>query len=747
MRVKEQVEDCIKNLEKIKKEDKEILLELVEDSGFVKVVRAIKDQKSVEREKIQAALLESLDTGRLSSVNPMVLEVFLNCIIREILANNRHLPFSTIISLKEKKRDFATKIKIDQDIIQAKETFISYLRRMGRIKRERDYWALLTLSLAINTHLNFRGLPSAVAMLKWGDVDLNRGFIFFTEESWKKKYPLRVWMDPVSLIILGAWRKKNKKVHSGEFIFPTVGLRTEYHTRLNHLNRMLSRIFKKNLKWRELRIGTGFPAALLYSADVVSYLGGKLYSPPFPLYELPEAKGKQSKSVKDSDLKGEKSSGEEDSIDMAKEIEKIKLNLRSAIMKEKQPVDEVNFITSLYEMVIKTLREHAPSRRSKRLKEALRSIREEVLMKDLSGDLRKNLLYFMDFVEYSLTTKWKLSTIIVYLSHLVNLPVDFWLTDFSQMDEEDIQEIFTLYGTVSSLRNYKPAIKAFFSFLQEKKGIKTQVDWKKLKTEKKVKLPEHFISERKYYRIFRFLYSEFYRLKKKPDWPEMTMTLALNIAVFLGYRAGLRISEVTNLKIKDVWFEDDKMWVYIEKGKSQSAKRKSFITPESYEAGFFNTLKNYHAFLKRTFERNERFIMKIDKEGGTYSSKPISPSDLSEKFSRTCRRLGFGPMRFHLLRHAFASGLREKGLSTVTILKSMGHLTPEVTYGHYINNLDLMQREALRIFWRESKLLKEIKITPLLQNLGLAKQTYYLWTKKNRKTPSLKTLLEYLRKK
>ena len=84
-------------------------------------------------------------------------------------------------------------------------------------------------------------------------------------------------------------------------------------------------------------------------------------------------------------------------------------------------------------------------------------------------------------------------------------------------------------------------------------------------------------------------------------------------------------------------------------------------------------------------------------------------------------------------------------MPTMSTLKTMGHLLPEVTYNHYINNLDLIQREELYRFWKKNPLIEKLKFAPLLRGFGLARQSFYAWAKKNGKLPSFEALLEYLR--
>ena len=763
MRAKRRLTDCLRRLPQASKGEKLLLTEFLKESGLSKALKDLSKEQGPEKiSKWQELVLNKVTSDLLPSpVNTMVLIVFLRCVVDTIFPEKRDSIYSTFLPLPIRQRDFATRLDFKQELFNAKEIFANYLNKMNRLKEEQDYWALLVISLATNTHLIFKGLPTAVSMLEWDNVDLRSRRIFFDEKTWGKKFPLSVYIDPVSTIILGAWRNKNKKGKTPleRHIFPKTGLKIKYQTHQRYLNKWLGRIYGPGVTWQIFKSMSALTSTLLYSSDVVSYLQGKLYSPPYPLKSIeeevyPSMQTTPQSGEKQSDRMGWKNPEEEkpeEALEKLKkefwEVDAFVLPGKDEEMASREIRDEEKYINNIYKRVMMEINGYSISGKKKKLKEAIKVLKEEVKGKAFPEELKQNLLYFLDFAAYFTKAKWKINTLRTYLSHLINIPVDFWYSDFAQMDEEDLNEIFTLFGTLSSLKNYKPALKAFFKFLKEEKGIETQIDWKKLKTEKTINLPQDFITDEKYYKIFRHLIRHGERLKKEnAPLTERSLNFALAFAVFLGYRAGLRISEVANLKFKDIWFEGRKIWLYIEKGKTKSAKRKTFVVPSRKEEEKFieKTVKRYHRGMGKKYEPEENFLLKFSENKD--KREPISPSYLSREFSKTCEDLGLGPLRFHLLRHAFASRLKAKGLPTASLLKAMGHLLPDVTYNYYINNLDLIQRKELFHFWLNHPLLEKMRITALMRSLGIAKQSFYVWAKKIRRSPSIKMLQLYLTK-
>jgi integrase len=68
----------------------------------------------------------------------------------------------------------------------------------------------------------------------------------------------------------------------------------------------------------------------------------------------------------------------------------------------------------------------------------------------------------------------------------------------------------------------------------------------------------------------------------------------------------------------------------------------------------------------------------------TRNGKPIPVEDLSKAFKRAVRRVGRGDLRFHDLRHIFASRLLANGASLPEIAALLGHKTLSISarYSH-----------------------------------------------------------------
>jgi len=679
-----------------------------------------------------------------SSISPEVASAFLLCLQKEFSRSKRALSFSNLIFMGKRERDLAAKLSMAKKYPRAKEKFLNFLGKAQPLEEE-DFWAMLAISLQVNTHLTFEGLGYALARLRWKDVNLKEGTLFFHRENWRREFPLKVWIDPVSKLILGAWRRKKRRNTSPEdLVFP--GIFSLSSSSLNyHLKRWVREIYGKETRWRELKNSSRLYAGLIYSSDIISYLAGRLYSPPSPTIEVePERFGEEvgTRRIKKRFLPIPLKKVEEWEEILKEEMEKT----------GELPADVVDFLNGLYRRVLKQVvllfpKPLGPQKR-KILEKTMEGFRGEVLRASLPEEVRKNALHLVDFAEYCLRTKWKEGTVRAYLSHLINIPAEFWFSDFADMDEEDLQEIFTIFRTLTPLKNFKPAIKAFFSFLEKEKGLAVNINWRKLRSSREAVVPEHFITWREYFSILEDIEKEREQLRKEGrEIPRRSMLLNLAFSVVLGYRAGMRISEITNLRLKDIWFEGDSMWIYIDKGKSRSARRRLRIGGlVGLEKEIVETMKSNIYFLRKRglADREDKLVKKLMRQERRFIALPVSPSEISREFSKRCEDLGLGSLRFHLLRHGFASRMRAKGETIMNIVKAMGHLLPEVTFNHYINNLDLIQRKQLEKFWKENPLLRRVKPTTLLRFLSIPRGSFYLWARNHREKPSLSSLESFL---
>jgi len=143
--------------------------------------------------------------------------------------------------------------------------------------------------------------------------------------------------------------------------------------------------------------------------------------------------------------------------------------------------------------------------------------------------------------------------------------------------------------------------------------------------------------------------------------------LKYRAALSISYGAGLRATEVCNLKIGDI--DSDRMLIHVEQGKGRK-DRKVMLSP-----GLLNLLRDYW--------REAR------PEGWLFPGKPrinaISSRQLNRAFTSARNMAGISkPATLHTLRHSFATHLLEANTDVRVIQVLLGHakLTTTAQYTH-----------------------------------------------------------------
>ena len=77
--------------------------------------------------------------------------------------------------------------------------------------------------------------------------------------------------------------------------------------------------------------------------------------------------------------------------------------------------------------------------------------------------------------------------------------------------------------------------------------------------------------------------------------------------------------------------------------------------------------------------------------------RPLDPSVLSHEFGRTARRAGLTGVRFHDLRHTFASLMLLRGAKPKVISEALGHNSVAFTMDVYSHIIEGMQSEAMAL--------------------------------------------------
>ncbi len=143
--------------------------------------------------------------------------------------------------------------------------------------------------------------------------------------------------------------------------------------------------------------------------------------------------------------------------------------------------------------------------------------------------------------------------------------------------------------------------------------------------------------------------------------------LKYRAALGIGYGAGLRASEVTNLKVRDI--DSDRMLIHVERGKG-GKDRDVMLSPSLLE-------------LLRDYWREAR------PQGwlfpGQSRVEPLSPRSLNRAFNSAKAMAGIKkPATLHSLRHSFATHLLEADTDVRVIQVLLGHakLTTTARYTH-----------------------------------------------------------------
>lgn len=141
------------------------------------------------------------------------------------------------------------------------------------------------------------------------------------------------------------------------------------------------------------------------------------------------------------------------------------------------------------------------------------------------------------------------------------------------------------------------------------------------------------------------------------------------LAVALSYGAGLRISEVQNLRVRDIDLEESVISIKESKGK----KDRITLFPEKLVCDFENFLAG---------KKGDAFAFD-SKKGGKLTSRSFQAV-----FQRALKKVGITKKAtFHSLRHSFATHLLENGTDVRYVQELLGHSNVRTTqiYTHVTN--------------------------------------------------------------
>ncbi|MDE5754797.1 MAG: site-specific integrase, partial [Oscillospiraceae bacterium] len=167
-----------------------------------------------------------------------------------------------------------------------------------------------------------------------------------------------------------------------------------------------------------------------------------------------------------------------------------------------------------------------------------------------------------------------------------------------------------------------------------------------------------------------------YTIQKQQD--------STGIAVLLSYYTGLRIGEVCGLRWSDINFEKNSLTVSrtvqrITEKNDNHATHLLIGTPKSKTSVRIIPLPK---FLMNILSKHK---IKTDAYILSQTASPVEPRTLQYRFKSLLKRANLPSVKFHALRHMFASNCIKLGFDVKTLSEILGHSAVETTLNRYVH--------------------------------------------------------------
>jgi integrase len=173
--------------------------------------------------------------------------------------------------------------------------------------------------------------------------------------------------------------------------------------------------------------------------------------------------------------------------------------------------------------------------------------------------------------------------------------------------------------------------------------------------------------------------------------------------IYSALSTGLRQAEIAALRWRDLNLTGCTISVnrslYIRHGvpefkepKTKRSRRSVAMTPK---LAIF--LRQYKAHREAVYLETGKVLSQDDLVFTSVDFKPLNPSVITHNFQRIAARSGIKGIRFHDLRHTFASLTLSAGVPPKVISEALGHASVAFTMDVYSHTIKGMQEDAMRI--------------------------------------------------
>ena len=126
--------------------------------------------------------------------------------------------------------------------------------------------------------------------------------------------------------------------------------------------------------------------------------------------------------------------------------------------------------------------------------------------------------------------------------------------------------------------------------------------------------------------------------------------------------------------------------------KTSHSRRRVSMTPK-----LVCFLREYRLERERLYRELGKELALDDLVFANFEGKPLDPSVLTHNFARIVKRVGLENVRFHDLRHTFASLMLLRGAKPKVISEALGHASIAFTMDTYSHIIEGMQEDAMAL--------------------------------------------------
>lgn len=174
-----------------------------------------------------------------------------------------------------------------------------------------------------------------------------------------------------------------------------------------------------------------------------------------------------------------------------------------------------------------------------------------------------------------------------------------------------------------------------------------------------------------------------------------------HLGMMITLCSGVRIGEITALQFKDIDLDSGTMKI------EKTLERIYSIDSNGHRKGTQLIIQTPKSLSSRREVPLPKEIINILKKSsalvvGDYfvcsgKAKPIEPRVYRSRFNQACKNAGVRVMKYHGLRHSFATRMLEKKVDIKTTSTILGHSDVKITMNTYMHPTEEMKKNAINI--------------------------------------------------